>query len=74
MAPWVWLREQLKRPESGTDCNIMSIFHWKSYVCQTGVLRMSDDVLQIKLEEVVGLRAVVLGAETLLSIKENAGD
>lgn len=44
----------------------------ESYIARL-VLRRSDDVLQIKLEELVGLCAAVLGAETPFSIKEYAG-
>lgn len=43
-------------------------------VARLGCYVRSDDELQIKLEEVVGMCAVVLGDETLFSIKEYADD
>lgn len=60
-------RRAAQRLESGIDGNSVSIFHWRAVLLGRG----ADDVLQIKLEEVVRLWAVVLGAETPLSIKWN---
>lgn len=55
--------------QTATSClSSTGELRWQTVLCR------SDDVLQIKLEEVVGLCVVVLGAETLYSIKEYAGD
>lgn len=73
MAPWVWHRERLRCRRAGqtaTSC----LSSTGELRCRAGVLRRPVDVLQIKLEEAVGLCAVVLGAETPFSIKENADD
>lgn len=60
-----------QRPESGTDSNIMAIFHWRATLldwCYVGLMMYYKSNLKL-----VGLCAAVLGAETPFSIKEYAG-